>query len=584
MKTTFQAIFISFLVYSNPLISQGLGANDFVTTWNTGSYNGSTANNQIKIPIDNTLIYNYNVDWDNDGVFDEFGITESITHTFDEQGQYTIRISGVFPRIYFYEQSDQFKIRSVDQWGSQEWTSMKYAFYDCRYLHINATDTPNLSAVTDMRYMFYNAENFNESINNWDVSNVTNMESLFSYARLYNQPLNNWNTSNATNMNGMFFSSQFFNQDLNSWDTSNVLDMRSMFFFTNNFNGNIGNWDTSSVTSMDSMFNRAINFNNNIGNWDTSNVTEMQSMFLNASSFNQNINSWDVSNVTDFHDMFYKTALFNQELVFNQDLNGWDLSSAINLSSMFGNNSSFNGNIGNWNTSNVMYMYSMFSNATSFNQNIGNWDTSSVIGVSTMFSGAISFNQDIGNWDTSNVISMEMMFYEAGSFDQNLGNWNISSLEDAGFMFSRTALSTENYDALLMGWEQQPHNNSVNFGGGESIPDLGMSARESLNVNNYWTIRDGAGTLLKIDDKINNEFIIYPNPSNGIFKIKMNSYSNLPLTYLVSDITGKIILQNKVELLDSKSFAVNLSSFKSGIYFIKLDSSDMSVTKKIIVE
>jgi len=44
--------------------------------------------------------------------------------------------------------------------------------------------------MTDMREMFYFATNFNQPLNNWDVSSVTNMDRMFAGA-----------TTNATNFN-----------------------------------------------------------------------------------------------------------------------------------------------------------------------------------------------------------------------------------------------------------------------------------------------------------------------------------------------------------------------------------------------
>ena len=48
-------------------------------------------------------------------------------------------------------------------------------------------------------------------INNWDVSNVTDMTQMFYNAESFNQPLNKWNVSKVTNMGGMFYGANSFN-------------------------------------------------------------------------------------------------------------------------------------------------------------------------------------------------------------------------------------------------------------------------------------------------------------------------------------------------------------------------------------
>lgn len=491
-------ILFSFLLVNIQIIAQNLSTDDFVTTWKTDNP-GTSNDNQITIPVHPSSTYNYNIDWNNDGIIDEYGITGSVTHTYNEPGTYTIRISGNFPRIYFKDAFDKEKIVSIDQWGTQAWTSMGDAFKMCYYLRGNAIDVPDLSNLTDMSFMLSNTS-FNQNINNWNTSNVTHMNSTFLGADNFNQPLDNWNTANVTDMQFMFCDSGF-NKNLNNWDTSNVTNMIFMFSSTS-FNGQIGNWDTSNVTNMNSMFSYARDFNQDIGNWNTSNVTNMRSMFVSAFSFNQDIGNWNISNVT-----------------------------------------------------NLAYM----------------------------FSTALIFNQPLDNWDTSNVTDMDSMFRYAGSFDQDIGNWNIFSLTSAKDMFKNITLSTGNYDALLIGWQAQPHNNGVFFHGGESIPELGLPARESLALDDSWKITDGAGTIAEINDEKLAKLVIYPNPSNGIFNIELgSSIGDSSITYSVTNATGQIIIKETPISFINNSFALDLSTLNTGVYFIKLNIGANQFIKRIL--
>ena len=115
--------------------------NAFVTTWRTDS-SGTSNSTSITIPTFTGETYNYDVDWDNDGTFDEIGLTGNVTHDFGTAGYYTIRIRGQFPRIYFNNLGDKRKFWSIDQWGNQAWTSMENAFFGCIYMNLNANDTP----------------------------------------------------------------------------------------------------------------------------------------------------------------------------------------------------------------------------------------------------------------------------------------------------------------------------------------------------------------------------------------------------------------------------------------------------------
>jgi len=139
-------------------------------------------------------------------------------------------------------------------------------------------------------------------------------------------------------------------------------------------------------------------------------------------------------------------------------------------------------------------MSSVFNNALVFNQDIGNWDTSNVTTMSRMFYFAREFNQDIGNWDTSNVTIMDNMFYQANLFDQNISSWDINQVVNLNqFMFA-ASLSTDNYDALLIGWEAQAptYSGAINFGGSKyTAGGAAEAARTSLETTYGWVITDG---------------------------------------------------------------------------------------------
>ena len=223
--------------------------------------------------------------------------------------------------------------------------------------------------VTDMHFMFFDNEVFNQPIDNWDVSNVTDMSYMFETAQ-FNQPIGNWDVSSVTNMFLMFASSSAFNQPIGDWDVSSVTNMRYMFS-SSAFNQPIGDWDVSSVTNMDFMFFFNSAFNQPIGDWDVSNVTSMGIMFASNSAFNQDIGNWDVSSVTDMSNMFAGA-------IFNQPIGNWDVSSVTNMSYMFSGAQAFNQPIGDWDVSSVTHMYGMFSENISFNQDLSNWSVGNV--------------------------------------------------------------------------------------------------------------------------------------------------------------------------------------------------------------
>ncbi|MFV0506137.1 MAG: BspA family leucine-rich repeat surface protein [Bacteroidales bacterium] len=162
-----------------------------------------------------------------------------------------------------------------------------------------------------------------------------------------------------------------------------------------------------------------------------------------------------------------------------------DLSGVKSLASMFKNCEKMNSiTLNNWNVSTIENMSNMFEGTDKFDRFLRNWNVSKVTDMSSMFENALLFNQDLSMWNVSKVANMSGMFNNAERFDQNIGGWNISALSNADSMFYDSKLSVNNYDALLIGWEQQvaagTAKQNVKFHGGASMYCAGNAAHESL--------------------------------------------------------------------------------------------------------
>ena len=86
--------------------------------------------------------------------------------------------------------------------------------------------------------------------------------------------------------------------------------------------------------------------------------------------------------------------------------------------------------------------------------------------------------------------------------------------------------------------------------------------------------------------EVNYEFMIYPNPAKDILNIKLSGVFNVSSMYIY-DTTGKILLQDQVSNTQSTptmTRQIDVSSFQSGIYFVKLIDNDREITRKLIVQ
>ena len=329
-----------------------------------------------------------------------------------------------------------------------------------------------------MNIMFENATAFNQDIGEWDVSKVTTMSNMFYNAINFNNgsssTISNWSAPYCTRFAGMFNSNtnSAFNQPLtNLVDTSGVTSctMANMFQNATVFNQNIGEWDVSKVTSMAAMFQNATAFNNGssdtIKYWEAPYCTDFTNMFYLATSFNQPLtNLVDTSGVTSctMLNMFRDARAFNNGETglqnipnINPNPPGANYTNTTKILNCPG--ATFSSTLGVNNvliiqTSTIVYSSAILNIAsdtsltltTAFGSNILtgiisiqkqipssnlnplNWNTSNVTSLANMFRNAIFFNQNIttnGNiWNTYKVTNLINMFFGSSSSLINLFN------------------------------------------------------------------------------------------------------------------------------------------------------------------
>ena len=90
---------------------------------------------------------------------------------------------------------------------------------------------------------------------------------------------------------------------------------------------------------------------------------------------------------------------------------------------------------------------------------------------------------------------------------------------------------------------------------------------------------DGVDGTLNLEDILNFNAAIYPNPSNGTFVIRFNTSGNEGILNL-TDINGKIILSKQIA---GSLYEFNDITLKKGIYFLSITSSIGTTSQRVII-
>ena len=80
------------------------------------------------------------------------------------------------------------------------------------------------------------------------------------------------------------------------------------------------------------------------------------------------------------------------------------------------------------------------------------------------------------------------------------------------------------------------------------------------------------------------DFKLFPNPSDGNFKIEFSSVSNLPVVVSVVDVLGRKVYQKQYETTANFSESIDLKKIMAGVYVVTVEDGDRKEVKKIVIQ
>lgn len=468
-----------FLWIAIPTATTAQAQRPFITTWKTDNP-GTSNSTSITIP---SISWgsNYEVDWNDDGIYDQTGIVGSVTHDFQSPGVYTIRIRGTFNNIVLHLE-DRLKLLEIKQWGDIAWTTMERAFSGCANLSISATDLPNLSGVTSMANMFLNCTSLNgpANIGEWNTANVVDMAGMFMSATSFNQPIGNWNTEKVTNMNVMFALASAFNQP-------------------------IGNWNTGKVVGMAGMLGSASAFNQPIGNWNTANVIDMQAILGNATSFNQSLGNWSLHPDVYLSDMLSYSGLDCEN--YSSTLIGWSANPTTPIRRYLGAIGKQYGTQAATAHNDLTVSKGWFIEGDA----ASNADCSALPVTLISFTGKSEENSVVLSWDTSSEIS------------------------NAGFEIEKSAnAKTFAKIGFVDGGGDSKVRKQYGFRDANPLPTAYYRLKQ-LDFNGQFEY----SRIISVK-QIAEEIVIYPNPASGVFHLQGLTETQ---TLVLRNVHGEVVLR-----------------------------------------
>lgn len=230
-----------------------------------------------------------------------------------------------------------------------------------------------------------------------------------------------------------------------------------------------------------------------------------------------------------------------------------------------------------------------------------NWEVIPSVGRTMNFSVTVRDNNtEVGHTTRQNV-SLNFIA-EAGPFrvtsqtinenwvqnNQAIINWDVAGTNANGINTQnvKILLSTnagQSFDKVLA--ESVPNNGSYTFRVPGGLGNTNTARIMIKAIDNVFLAVNSTNfsieSSLEIEEPKDNQFDVFPNPSNGIINLRLPEFSKSGEIRIV-DIIGRLVYSNQLTYLANQQ--INLSNLPNGAYIISVKLDNQQFTKKIIIK
>jgi hypothetical protein len=228
-----------------------------------------------------------------------------------------------------------------------------------------------------------------------------------------------------------------------------------------------------------------------------------------------------------------------------------------------------------------------------------------IVGISNTYTELTLYNnifylvnntdKAINNRQLNQLISDNNVFYPEQEGFIQIGDKVYSSLgeyqQDFGLDLNSITDDPEFVDAYNQNYTLEPYSPCINTGkllglqqdyfgtkvpsGG--LPDIGLAE---------WNNPSGSviSSISQLSDPVQEDFQVYPNPSQGIFNVSVKNNNSDASTITIKDLSGKTVYKNIYSSGLDFEQEIDISTFQKGIYIVAVEDNTRTLSQPIIIK